>query len=118
MDCAPQLHIAAYHTQAGYNDKTPGLGIVCRNLEGYLIAVGRFNNSVFKKTNYGIAGYQWRWSESIQAGIFAGVGTGYLNHPTPLVGGVITLWKHVNLIVIPPEPRADSPLTFALTHEF
>jgi hypothetical protein len=39
MDCNPQIHIAAIHSQAGYSNETRGLAILCRKEDYFSVVV-------------------------------------------------------------------------------
>lgn len=71
MDCLPQIHVAAIHSEAEYHTYVPGIGVLCE--EGvYVFGVGQYKNSEkdvlnFRKTsNYVMFGahplkvYNWK----------------------------------------------------------
>ena len=83
--CALQIHIAAIHTQAGYNGDTPGIGLLCPIANNTRFAVGTYHNSVRAQSNYAAAVWQPLQLGPVRVGAMTGVVTGYrrdITHPT------------------------------------
>ena len=77
IDCGPQIHIAAIHAQAGYNNDTPGLGILCALPKDVSVVAGGYHNSINKWSNYGAFVWQPVHIGSVRVGALSGFVTGY-----------------------------------------
>lgn len=117
MDCTTQLHIQAYHAEAGYNNEVPGIGVLCENSNGF-IGLGGYNNSIGKFSKYAIIGkHFFEWDSDIKIGAMSGIVDGYIDNTiTPLIAGTVT-YKNIHFIVIPPVHNV-TPLTIQLSITF
>ena len=120
IDCAPQVHVAALHAEAGYNGSTPGVGLLCPIAANTRLAVGTYRNSLRKQTNY--AGVVWQplHAGPIRVGAMAGVMTGYQRDYTPMAAMAFTLpVRSIELhLVAVPAVQGTSPATAALSFSF
>ena len=90
-DCGPQLHIAAYHATAGYNNDTPGLGLLCALSPASSLAIGRYRNSWKRPSDYAAITYQPVVFGPLRVGVLAGIVTGYRPEAIPVVAAVASL---------------------------
>lgn len=74
--CAPHINAFAIHQEGGYENTTPGLGVMCRS-DTLLAGAGRYRNSVAQWSNYAAVGWQPLRLGQLRAGAFAGVVNGY-----------------------------------------
>ena len=58
MDCMPQIHVAAIHAQAEYNNSTTGLGVLCAMAPDMRVSVGFYRNGLNRHSNYAAIAYQ------------------------------------------------------------
>jgi len=103
MDCLPVLHIAAYHASPGYNNDTPGLGLLCPVAARVNFGIGAYHNSLRRPSTY--AGISWQpWQLGpVAVGGMVGAVTGYT--PSPRLAGA--------LVASLPVSRAAVHLTIA-----
>lgn len=115
--CALQIHIAAIHTQAGYNGDTPGIGLLCPIANNTRLAVGTYHNSVRAQSNYAAAVWQPLQLGPVRVGAMTGVVTGYRRDITPMAALAITVPVRsieLHLVAVPAVSNA-SPATAALS---
>ena len=118
--CALQIHIAAIHTQAGYNGDTPGIGLLCPIANNTRLAVGTYHNSVRAQSNYAAAVWQPLQLGPVRVGAMAGVVTGYRRDITPMAALAITVPVRsieLHLVAVPAVSNA-SPATAAFSFSF
>jgi hypothetical protein len=116
MDCAPQLHLAAWHSAPGYHSAVPGIGVLCRESD-YLGGAGVFSNSVGRTSAYAIMGAQpWRVG-GVRVGAFAGFATGYRKGVVPVAAGYVTFGNGVSLTLVP-RIKNVTPATVGFSLEF
>jgi len=115
MDCLPQIHVAAAHSEAGYNAFVPGLGIMCSR-DNMRLGVGAYQNSNGVGTTYATAGWLPFGLGPARVGVAVGVATGYKNPVTPLGGLAVQFplsWGDVYLLGIP--KTQNNPATLGLS---
>ena len=112
MDCHAQIHMAALHAEPGYNSVVPGLGMLCYNPElNLLTAVGAYQNSVGKQTNYIVGGRYLGAIDGVRYGYIAGFVDGYpvgAGKPIPMAAGIVSIplqGGELHLTLIPPVPH-------------
>lgn len=112
-DCAPQLHIAAYHAAPGYNGDTPGIGALCDVRPDTRVAVGTYFNSIRRQSYYGALVWQPLAVGPIKVGVLAGAVTGYGHDVIPLAAFAVSLpaGRFELHGVFVPEAPAVSPAT-------
>lgn len=96
----PTWHLTAqlyswheHTTQTDLTNNTPGLGILRRSPENYMLGAGVFRNSLGRTAGYAYVGKQWPLSRLLVGGI-AGVTHHYIfNHggPVPLGAAIVTV---------------------------
>ncbi|MBT0570764.1 hypothetical protein KIK84_10525 [Curvibacter sp. CHRR-16] len=107
MDCQPQLHLAAYHSQPGYRSDTYGLGLLCALDADFSLAAGHYSNSIGRPSNYGAVAWQPWVVGGARLGGFAGIVSGYRRDPIPIGAAVVTIpaifhtQAHVHVTMIP-----------------
>jgi len=96
-------HLWSVHTGAVPNNNTFGIGIECER-SAYNVQLGAFRNSLGRESNYAAIGHDWgvHW----QAGLFAGVASGYNYRPVNPIAGArfgyaADRWK-VQTLLMPP----------------
>lgn len=117
-------NLASYHIKTSefkhvdYNEKTFGLGIEYVD-EDVSYQVGRFKNSVYKKSNYAAAAYTpFKFELGPRLGAMLGIVDGYPKHNnggiSPLAGLLLQYNAPIgfNLLLIP--PTAKNASTFDL----
>jgi hypothetical protein len=117
MDCLPHIHIAAYHAEAGYNNNTPGLGVLCDAGGDWRLAAGTYFNSVRKQSYYAGAAWQPVKIGAVKLGAYGGLATGYKPHAVPFAAGVVSVplgRAEFHLIAIP-KVTGITPATAALS---
>lgn len=118
--CAIQLHIAAYHAEPGYNDSTPGVGLLCPITDDWRLAAGTYYNSLRTQSVYAGAAWQPVRLGPVKTGVFAGVVTGYRDTAIPFAGLALSAPMgplEAHLLVIP-EVQDVSPATMAFSVSF
>ena len=85
MDCAIQLHIAAYHAEPGYNNATPGIGALCPINGDWSLAAGTYFNSLRQQSVYAGAAWQPVRLGPVKAGLYGGGVTGYRDEISPFL---------------------------------
>jgi hypothetical protein len=119
-DCAVQLHVAAYHASPGYNNDTPGVGLLCPVDGDWRIAAGTYFNSVRKQSAYVGAAWQPVHLGPVKAGVFAGLVTGYQYPVVPFAGLALSVPLgpiEAHLVTIP-KVQGISPTTVAFSISF
>lgn len=120
IDCAPQIHVAAIHAEAGYNDSTPGVGLLCPIATNIRLAVGTYRNSLSMQSNYASIAWQPVHLGPVRIGALAGVVTGYRRDYTPMAALAVTVPVRaieLHLVAVPAVSNA-SPATAALSFSF
>lgn len=120
IDCAPQIHIAAYHAQAGYNSDTPGIGLLCPIATDTRAAVGTYRNSLGGQSAYAAAVWQPLRLGPLRVGAMAGMATGYRREFTPMAALAISVpvrTLELHLLAVPAVSNA-SPATAAMSVSF
>lgn len=75
-ECMPHVHVGALHAEGGYENTTPGLGVLCREGDA-LAGAGVYRNSVADTSLYAIVGWQPLTVAGVRLGGFLGVVNGY-----------------------------------------
>jgi hypothetical protein len=83
--CEIQLHVAAYHAEAGYNNDTPGIGALCPINGDWSLAVGTYFNSLRKQSVYAGGAWQPVRLGPMKAGLYGGGVTGYRDVVVPFL---------------------------------
>lgn len=91
MDCLPQLHVAAYHARPGYNNDTPGIGVLCALAPKVDFGVGTYYNSVRKQSTYIGLAWQPYSVGPVSFGVMGGAVTGYSSYPRILGAAVASV---------------------------
>jgi len=86
------LNISGFseHTQTGYNGVNPGVGLLYHNGD-MVFELGRYKNSYYQSSKYALVDYMPYHYRDINAGVFAGIATGYTkeqNLVRPAVAGI------------------------------
>ena len=120
IDCAPHIHIAAYHADESFNRATVGLGMLCPIKTDVRASVGTYYNSIRDVSVYAAIVYQPLHVGSARVGAFGGFVTGYKPYAMPFGAAVVSVpfgnaeW---HVIVIPPVPHV-TPTTAELSVSF
>lgn len=120
MDCLPHFHVAAYHADAGYNNDTPGAGVLCALSPDVRLAAGTYFNSIRKQSAYAGAAWQPWGVGPLRVGAYAGVVTGYRAGAMPFAAAVASIpagRAELHLIGIPAVPDV-TPATAELSVSF
>jgi len=92
------------HTAPGFNGNNYGAGLECDTQDGYVLQAGEYYNS-FRRPSFYVGGGKL-WGDHWQAGLFAGVATGYETRPVAPIGGFLggyTMDKvRVQIMLVPP----------------
>jgi hypothetical protein len=120
IDCAPQIHIAAIHAQAGYNNDTPGIGLLCPIANNTRLAIGTYRNSLSMQSNYAAIAWQPLRLGPMRVGAMAGVVSGYRRDFTPMAALAVSVpVRAIELhMVAVPAVSGASPATAALSVSF
>jgi len=113
MDCLPQIHLAALHSESGFRSAVPGLGVLCRSPGDMLIGAGGYQNSLGRGSVYLAAGKEPWVFGGVKAGFIGGVVTGYRDSAVPMLAGFAS-YKQVHLTLIPKVPGL-TPWTLGLS---
>jgi len=112
MDCLPQIHVAAIHSQSHYEAFTPGLGLMC--LEGdFLLGAGAYRNSLGRSSIYGAGGWRPINAGPVRVGAVLGLVTGYMYDVVPL-GGILVSYENIHFTIIP-EVEGKTPTTIGIS---
>ena len=71
------LHVGSVHTQPGYNNVNPGLGMSCAYSEEVSLSAGFYYNSERRLSTYLTAEYSVPLVWGMRAGVVVGAVTGY-----------------------------------------
>ncbi len=85
MDCAVQLHLAALHSQPGYESFVPGLGVLC-DTDTLIVGAGEYKNSVNRQSAYAFGGLPVYKARNMSVDAILGYATGYIPNLTPIIG--------------------------------
>lgn len=123
--------VGSYHVRPvmEYNERNRGVGVEYHQTRDVLYMVGTYRNSVYDRSVYGLVGWTPLHIGPFAVGAVAGLITGYpeLNNGGigPIASALIRLegkgaWRNLgaNLIIAPPVPQKQSPLTFGLQVKF
>lgn len=123
--------VGSYHVRPvfDYNERNRGLGIEYHQGRDILYMAGAYRNSAYNRSVYGLVGWTPLHVGPLAIGAVAGLVNGYpeLNNGGigPIVSALIRLegkgaWRNfgANLIIAPPVPQKQSPLTFGLQIKF
>ena len=123
--------LGSYHVRPvfDYNERNRGLGLEYHQGRDVLYMVGTYRNSAYDRSIYGLVGWTPLHVGPFAFGAVAGLVNGYpeLNNGGigPIASALIRLegkgaWRNfgANLIIAPPVPQKQSPLTFGLQVKF
>ncbi len=112
------IHTATFHDSGDFNGANTGAGLECR-VRGLSVGAGGYWNSVKKYTLYEMVAKDWRVGSRFEAGVMAGVATGYWKLLVPVAAGrlgfILDEQRALRLIMIPRTPH--TPATFHLVLE-
>ena len=121
IDCAPHIHLAAYHASANYNNQTVGLGVICAGpVPNVRIVAGEYYNSFKRDSYYAGITYQPITFRTLRLGAMVGAVSGYQDGAIPMAAAIASLpvgkteW-HVALI---PPAYQSSPAVAELSVSF
>ncbi len=110
MDCLPQIHMVAIHSEPGYRSLVPGVGLLCEK-DSYILGGGQYSNSIGRMSAYVMVGKYLFEYDSTRIGAIAGGVTGYdTGTPmgsAPLAGMTLTKEVHwgpihsINALLVP-----------------
>lgn len=118
--CAAHVHLAAYHAEAGYNNETPGLGVLCDFSEDVRVGAGAYHNSLERASVYAGATWQPLRVGLVKLGAFGGIVTGYRTSAMPFAAAVASIPAgpvELHIIAIPPVQNV-TVLTLAASVSF
>lgn len=120
MDCLPQIHAVAIHAQAGYETVTPGIGVLCRSDQDWLLGTGVVRNSQGSRSLYAMGGWQPLRVGPLKVGAVIGAVNGYSAYKGGFgpMGGVFATYRHMHLLWIPPTPKSAAALAVSFTFNF
>ena len=120
MDCLPQIHIAAVHAQPGFETFTPGIGVLCRNAEDWLLGGGFVRNSERRLSTYAMGGWQPLRIGPVKVGAVLGTISGYKANSGSFqpMGGLMASYHHAHFLWIPPTKRSAGALAVSFTIPF
>lgn len=123
-NCGLHVHVAAYHSEPGFNTATPGVGVICdTRFEDVRAGMGVFRNSIGRPSVYVGAAWQPLRLGSARIGVFGGAITGYRDYPLPMAAGLASLPladKTVLHLTVLPSVKGLTPATvaFSIEHKF
>ena len=127
MDCAPQIHVAAYHAKAqdqygnDYNGDTPGIGVLCPIANNTRFAAGTYFNSFRRQSNYAAVVWQPFDIGGVKVGVLAGAVSGYKSYAIPLAAAAATLpvgQFELHLTLIPEANTSPATAEFSFSFKF
>ena len=117
MDCLPQIHVAAAHSQPGREAFVPGVGVLCE--DGSLrLGAGMYRNSSDRTSAYTMAGWMPLTIGPVRVGLAAGLATGYEIAVAPIGGLSLEFpfdWGSVYALAMPRTPRSPAVLGLSFT---
>lgn len=120
-NCGLHVHVAAYHSQPGFNTATPGLGVICDiPIEDTRAAAGVFRNSIGRTSAYAGLAWQPLHIGPASIGVFGGAITGYREYPLLMAAGLVSLHlAHSTTLhfTVLPSVKGLTPMTVALSIE-
>jgi hypothetical protein len=120
MDCLPQVHVAAAHSQPGRESFVPGLGLMCSD-DDMRYGVGAYQNSKGKGTVYATAGWMPFGLGPAMVGAAVGLATGYDVPVAPIGGLAVQLplaWGDIYALAMPRTSRSPAVLGLSFTVRF
>ena len=104
--CEIQVHLVSVHaSNESFNNDTHGVGALCNVTDNTQAAIGTYQNSINRRSNYAAIVWQPLNVGPIKLGVIGGVVSGYQNYLIPLAGAVasmkVTKGASVHLLVIP-----------------